>query len=201
MAKIYPTIENIERLKVKPTDGERFLIDYLIKKFNDDVEIFFQPFLNGDRPDIILLKKGVGATIIEVKDWDLKNYKIDESNQWHLISNNQKIKSPFQQVYHYKDNMFNLHINGMLEEKIKNLKFYGRINVYVYFHNATKKDLVNLYENLNLNQSKLEKINRDIQYTAITRDNIKIYLPKNDDLGLFKDSIYDEFKRILQQKY
>ena len=198
MAKIYPTIENIGRLKVKPTDGERFLIDYLIKKFNDDVEIFFQPFLNGDRPDIILLKKGVGATIIEVKDWDLKNYKIDESNQWHLISNNQKIKSPFQQVYHYKDNMFNLHINGMLEEKIKNLKFYGRINVYVYFHNATKKDLVNLYENLNLNQSKLEKINRDIQYTAIIRDNIKIYLPKNDDLGLFKDSIYDEFKRILQ---
>lgn len=83
MAKIYPTIENIQRLKVKPTDGERYLIDYLIKKFDDDVEIFFQPFLNGDRPDIILLKRGIGATIIEVKDWDLKNYKIDQSNQWY----------------------------------------------------------------------------------------------------------------------
>ncbi|MCT7535859.1 WYL domain-containing protein [Aliarcobacter cryaerophilus] len=198
MAKIYPTIENIQRLKVKPTDGERYLIDYLIKKFDDDVEIFFQPFLNGDRPDIVLLKRGIGATIIEVKDWDLKNYKIDQSNQWYLKSNNQKIKSPFQQVYHYKDNMFNLHVNGMLEEKIKNPKFYGRINAYVYFHNATKQDLINLYENLDFNQSKLEKINRDIQYTAITRDNIKIYLPKNDDLALFKDSIYDEFKRILQ---
>lgn len=42
MAKIYPTIENIERLKVKPTNGEKFLIKYLIEKFNDDVEIFFQ---------------------------------------------------------------------------------------------------------------------------------------------------------------
>lgn len=198
MAKIYPTIENIKRLKVKPTEGELYLIEYLIKKFDDNIEIFFQPFLNGDRPDIILLRKGIGATIIEIKDWNLKNYKIDQSNQWYLKSNNQKIKSPFQQVYHYKDNMFNLHINGMLEEKIKNPRFYGRINAYVYFHNATKKDLINLYENLNFNQSKLEKINRDIQYTAITRDNIKIYLPKNDDLGLFKDSIYDEFKRILQ---
>ena len=48
----------------------------IIKKFDDDVEIFFQPFLNGDRPDIILLKRGIGATIIEVKDWDLRNYKI-----------------------------------------------------------------------------------------------------------------------------
>ena len=57
MAKIYPTIENIQRLKVKPTDGESFLINHLINNFNDDVEIFFQPFLNSDRPDFVLLKK------------------------------------------------------------------------------------------------------------------------------------------------
>jgi len=199
MAKIFPTIENIKRLKVKPTEGELYLIEYLLSNFSDDIEIYFQPFLNGDRPDIILLQKGIGATIIEVKDWNLNNYFIDENNQWHLKSNSQKIKSPFQQVFHYKDNMFNLHINGILEEKIKNPKFYGRINVYVYFHNATKKDLINLYKDLNtITPNKLEKINRDIQYTSITKDNIRIYLPKKDELNLFKDSIYDEFKRILQ---
>ncbi len=68
MAKIFPTFENIERLKVQPTEGELFLLKYLEEKFPDDVEVYFQPFLNGDMPDIILLKKGVGATIIEVKD-------------------------------------------------------------------------------------------------------------------------------------
>ena len=92
MAQIYPSLENIKRLKVKPTSGESHLVEYLLNNFSDDVEIYFQPFLNVDRPDIVLLQKGIGVTIIEVKDWDLNSYIVDENNQWHLKSNNQRIK-------------------------------------------------------------------------------------------------------------
>jgi hypothetical protein len=115
LAQIFPSIENIERLKVSPTEGEMSLLHYLIDNMDDDVEIFFQPFLNGDRPDIILIKKNSGVAIIEVKDWELSAYQIDENNKWHVKKNNQKIKSPFQQAFGYKHNLFNLHINGLLE--------------------------------------------------------------------------------------
>ncbi len=84
MAQIFPTIENIERLKVTPTEGEMFLLSYLIESMDNDVEIYFQPFLNGDRPDIIIIKKDYGVTVIEVKDWDLNSYYIDEDNKWHV---------------------------------------------------------------------------------------------------------------------
>ena len=57
MAKIYPSFENINRLKVKPKDGELFLLEYLVDNLPNDYEVYFQPFLNGDMPDIIVMKK------------------------------------------------------------------------------------------------------------------------------------------------
>lgn len=52
---IHPSWPELNALKVKLTDGE-----YALAKFLDDYlpqlwEIYAQPFLNGDRPDIIVL--------------------------------------------------------------------------------------------------------------------------------------------------
>lgn len=230
MASLYPSLENIKRLKNKPTEGEMFLIDYLLETLPSDIEIYFQPFLNGARPDIVLMQKNVGVTIIEVKDWDLEHYKLDTNNKWYLKQNNTHLKSPFQQVFDYKDDMFNLHINGLLQAKIKNRQFYGRINTFVYFHNAITSELNNFHrgikehyqslqnqnnENFRLKRidhdrydrqrnyvkSKVDKINRDLDYCAIARDNLqKIKLPANNP-NLFTEEIYNEFKRLLQPPF
>lgn len=95
MANIFPTMDEINKLKVQPTEGERKLLNYLIQNLHKDIEIFYQPFLDGDRPDIVLIQRGIGATIIEVKDWDLKKYNISIQDEWSIKSKNQKIKSPF----------------------------------------------------------------------------------------------------------
>ena len=58
MAIIYPKYETIKNLKVSPTEGELKMIDFLLENLNDEYEIYFQPFLNGDCPDIILMRKG-----------------------------------------------------------------------------------------------------------------------------------------------
>ena len=141
MAELFPSLEKIKNLKVKPTEGELYLLTYLQNNLSDDIEVYFQPYIQGDRPDIILLQKNVGVTIIEVKDWNLDAYYIDERNEWHLKNHTkkQKIKSPLAQVFTYKKNLFDIHINGLLEERLKNPSFYNRINVYVYFHKASKK--------------------------------------------------------------
>lgn len=149
MAYLFPTFENISRLKVEPTLGELALLKYLDNVYRDDndVEIYFQPFLNGDMPDIVIMKKGVGVTIIEVKDWDLGSYRLDYHNQWHFKKREKTLKSPIAQVHHYRDNLYNLHINGLLEAKIHNPKFFGRIKTFVYFHKSTKKELNTFYNN------------------------------------------------------
>ncbi|WP_300817042.1 NERD domain-containing protein [uncultured Parasutterella sp.] len=76
MAQIFPSLETIRQFKVQPTEGEWTLLRFLDKVLDDNFEVYFNPFLNGDRPDIIILKKQGGVLIIEVKDWDLDLYKL-----------------------------------------------------------------------------------------------------------------------------
>ena len=230
MANISPSLENIRRLKVPPTDGEWYLLNYLIEHLAESVEIYFQPFLNGDMPDIILLEKDAGVAIIEVKDWNLSLYNIDINNHWHLTENGAILKSPYQQVFRYKTNLFNLHIDGLLEAKLKNKQFFGRINSYVYFHHATKKSLSHFFsyvkneykaieqkihesfnnknisyhnyeKQLEYQKRKKSKIERDLNFHSIGNDNIsKIHLPSADS-NIFTEEIYKEIKRYLQPPY
>lgn len=119
MAIIYPDIEIIKSGRLKPEPGEMYLLQFFSDNFDESYEVFFQPFLNGDRPDIILMRKGHGVMIIEVKDWNLKHYHLDEKRKWRLNLNNAFIKSPIDQVLQYKDNLYNLHIENLLEKKKK----------------------------------------------------------------------------------
>lgn len=73
MALIFPPFETLERQKVKLTKGELKLLKFLYNILDDSFEIYSQPFLNGDRPDVIIMRKGSGVWIIEVKDWNLSN--------------------------------------------------------------------------------------------------------------------------------
>jgi len=175
-----------------------FLLNHLIETMGNDVEIYFQPFLNGDRPDIVLMDKNYGV-IIEVKDWSFSSYEIDENNKWYVKKISQKIKSPFQQVFNYKNNLFNLHINGLLEKKLKNKKFYKFINVYVYFHKESKGSLNDIYgipmsiiedeiSSNNIFFKNLSKEDKEKKYSEY--ENKRVYLEnKKDKLDRDKSSL------------
>lgn len=134
MAKLFPDLNTIQRLHQKPTEGELVLLTFLEKQLNADFEVYFQPFVNGDRPDIVILKKNGGAVIIEVKDWNLDHYYIDENTDWYLKKNDCRLKSPLLQVKSYKDNLYNLHIDDLLSKSLKNKYYQSVINTIVYFH-------------------------------------------------------------------
>jgi len=55
MAKLNPPFEIINRLKVPATEGELNILKFLYSVLDDRYEIFFQPFINGDNPDIIVM--------------------------------------------------------------------------------------------------------------------------------------------------
>ena len=90
--------ENIQKFKVQPTDGEWTLLRFLEKNLDDSFEVYFNPYLNGDRPDIIIMRRGYGVMIIEVKDWNLNNFELDDKKHWIYIPNRSRVKSPIDQV-------------------------------------------------------------------------------------------------------
>ena len=84
MATIYPSLETIKELKQPPTEGELVLLEWLDKNLSDDFEVFFQPFLIEARPDIVVMRRGGGVVIFEVKDWNLANYESLPNGTWRV---------------------------------------------------------------------------------------------------------------------
>jgi hypothetical protein len=226
MAKLFPDLSVINKLKVQATDGELYLCKFLKENLGDDYNIYFNPYLDGDRPDLVILKKGSGAVIVEVKDWNLDCYKVDQNNQWSVESS--KVRSPFTQVFKYKSNFFDLHLPTLGLKEALNKSFFRVISCFVYFHLGTKENVKHKYDmalsqidgQLSTNngnfknnkishssyektriylQNKKSQINRDSNL-AITEDNLNKLLAKIKNLSLnnlFSDEIYNEFVRRL----
>jgi hypothetical protein len=141
MAILEPSIEKIRRQKVQPTEGEWRLLKFLFEKLDDTFEVYYNPFLNGDKPDFAIMKKGSGVLLIEVKDWELDKYDINSSTDWVLKKDRTPIKSPLAQVLRYKKNLFELHSDELYTRYQQNNKNWEVIGCAVYFHNATRDDL------------------------------------------------------------
>src|SRR5690606_29886037 len=136
MAILIPTIEDIFKLKVKAEEGELHILKYLADNLDNTFEVYFNPYMNGDRPDIVIMRKGYGVIIIEVKDYKLNSYELDERKNWKVKNQNFTIKSPINQSLKYKDNLFELHIENLLEKKIKDIRNFNIVSCAIYFHNA-----------------------------------------------------------------
>ena len=206
MAIFYPDFETILMMKVPPTSGELYLLNFLKNNYNDEYEVYFNPYMNGDRPDIIIMRKNGGVFIIEVKDWDLSSYSLNEKKQWIVNHNKAITKSPIQQVLKYKENLYDLHVPNLLEKKIKNFKYWKLVCCAVYFHNAQQKDLQNLLVNPFEEDRKyqdflkynIELIGRD----DLEKEKFDEILKKRHINGekpsyLFTQELYESFSRLL----
>lgn len=232
MAILIPNLEAAKAAKQKPTEGEIFLLEFLTTRFDDEAEVYFQPCFNGDRPDIVLLSPNAGIIIIEVKDWNLDLYSVNEKNKWavNLLSRQQQVKSPFAQVFAYKKNFFDIHVNGLLEKSLKNDAFFKIIKTCVYFHHGGKAAIELLYqphldrlrdeshENENsFKQKQIDfdryerrreaithakrKFERDMSLSLYKTNLKKISFPITAKESVFDKSVYNEFKRLLNPPY
>lgn len=212
MAQFIPSIEKIQQFRVQPTEGEWALLHFLGATLDDSYEVYFNPFLNGDRPDVVIMRRGGGVMIIEVKDWNLDLYTIDEKKHWHLKHPKNegearaRLSSPIQQAFKYKENLFELHIPGLLELKIKDLRNFKFVTCAVYFHNATEEQLRNFVANPFKHDKKYQNFlkhnvdllgNDSLNEVAFKKILYNRYLVKERASVFFSDSIYQSFKQQL----
>lgn len=206
MAIFYPTIDKINQFKVQPTDGERTLLNFLERTLDNSFEVYFNPFLNGDRPDVIIMRKNYGVMVIEVKDWNLENYRLNEKRKWVFTSNNSVVKSPIDQVLKYKYNLFDLHVADLLQVKIKDFRNFKIVSCAVYFHCASKSYLEQMLVTPYKDDTKYQtflKYNIDfIGYDSLNKECFDSllknrYLIAERPSLFFTEKLYDNFKRLL----
>lgn len=204
MAKLYPPIEVINRRKPQPTEGEITLLNFLVTNYDDDYDVYFQPFLNGDLPDIILMHKGGGVMIFEVKDWNLNNYVTDSDGRWKVAANHATLyDNPINQVLKYKANLYNIHIDYLYELNLKDYRYWYVVNCAIYFHCHEQKDAESIIIGPNPTDKYKKFIEKNI--TILGRDSLKkermdsiFYKKYITHSKYFTSSLYDSFYRILK---
>jgi hypothetical protein len=165
MERVIPSWNILNSLKQPLTNGERALIEFLDNhltkdhNFNgDDLTkyngwlIFVQPFLNGCRPDVVIVNPFVGIQIIVVKDWDLINYSFEKKDSGkfefcvHDRNGSYPIKSPIHQVEYYKEKLSGQLIPQLGEAIDSDQRKFGLIKTSVYFHKARTETAQELFK-------------------------------------------------------
>ena len=206
MAKFIPSIEEVINGRVKPQAGELDAL-YKLQNLDDSYEVYFNPMLNGDFPDIVVFRHGYGVFIIEVKDWDLRSYIVENDNDKLTFNlENQthqyEIKNPLDQANSYKSNIMNLYSQELLHAKILydldamtkkhfiniHVKTLGNpyelINTAVYFYKHDKNYLYNKIKN------REEILGNDSDICAVVKSKLST---KNENF----DNIFDDLKNII----
>lgn len=206
MAIFYPSLDKIKRFKVQPTEGESTLLKFLAATLDESFEVFFNPYLNGDRPDVLIMRKDYGVMIIEVKDWNLDNFCLNEKRKLVYKPNGSVVKSPLDQVLKYKNNLFDLHVADLLQMKIKDFRHFNMVSCVIYFHCASQSYINNLFITPYKDDKKYQtflKYNIDfIGNDALNKNNFfsllkKRYMMAQRPSMFFKNNLYENFKRIL----
>ncbi len=159
MSRILPSWDEIEQFRQPLTDGEEALAKYLDDHLPPEWQIFVQPHLNGDKPDLAVLNPKVGLVFFEVKDWNPDLYFARD--EWRTSADGRKwkarqfyvnhstgtqpIPSPVSQVGRYRDNLFGIYLPSIGEAVDKNTKALAPFKIALYFHHMTTeraRDLV-----------------------------------------------------------
>jgi len=132
--RIHPDWKLLQQ--TRRTQGEVRLAHVLCENLPHDWEIFIEPFLNGDRPDVVLLNPQFGIWVIEVKDWNPENYKRD-GNALYVINSRGEHRLAYErrpegQLQRYRDHFSQLaqtELGGSLNDHI--------IRYALYLHKMT----------------------------------------------------------------
>lgn len=197
MAKIYPSLEEINQLSQGATEGELHLTKRLSEILDDTFEIYFQPFLNGDKPDIIVMRKNGGILVIEVKDWNLDSYFIKD-NDIHIKLNDALIKSPIAQVCRYRNNIIDLHMRSFTDNKVFKPNCIKSVVTAVYFHNESERKAKDFFKNITNRSTAIWGFD-SLENNTIT--NFVSINRLNGNSIYFNDEFYNEAKRLFQPSY
>lgn len=157
------------------------------KKFKSS-NIYINPNINGDIPDILIMEKNKGVYLIEISLMKLSEYFSEDKVTFINQTNGIKKLSPLKKIEKYKNRLFSLHIEGLLYQKVKNIKAYGVIKNIVIFQYETAQTIRNFF-----GSNKVEYI------SLFGHDDFqKIpFLKKNK---LFTEIIYQNFHKALNNK-
>jgi hypothetical protein len=129
---ISPSLDDVSRLRTTLTEGEARVLYVLNETLPEGWEIYIQPYLNGCRPDFVIINETVGICVLEVKDWSLKT----------LLASRSKGHDPSAAILRYKSEIYELYC-----PRLKERAGFAAIATSLIFPEIDGADLHCLYRN------------------------------------------------------
>lgn len=95
-------LPNFDGLTYGLTDGERTVYNLFDEKLPIQWEMYIQPYLNGLRPDLVLLNPSAGIAVFEVKDWKLSTIET-------FVKSEYVMKNPLDKIRLYKEQILKIY--------------------------------------------------------------------------------------------
>ncbi|MFG6146819.1 3'-5' exonuclease [Halobacillus sp. B23F22_1] len=99
-----------ESIRSSATAGERVLFHTLKEYLDDDYIVYYEPEVNGKRPDFLIIGPYLGLLVLEVKDYTLTTLHRLNHDEWMINSSSDglvTVKSPLKQS---RDYMFHIQV-------------------------------------------------------------------------------------------
>lgn len=102
MAQFIPSLNSVLLSKDSPTEEEKTLLRHL-SNFDNSLEVYYHPYLNEDKPDMILMRKGYGAVIVEISTLTANDFMLTENGEFAISTSKDNLqKIPLERAYKYK---------------------------------------------------------------------------------------------------
>lgn len=178
------------------------LYAYLGTKLSTIDHVYLKPIINGDTPDIVVLRPNTGIMVIKVFDDDFNEYSFSAGDNgkidYHSITNGKTVcSSPIVTVQSYQHNLIQLHIRDMLGKSLINKSYWSVIRTMVYFPRNTTTEIKRKFENVKVGYTVM--LGKDIMDNA-DLDVFEAARFKNKS-GFFDESICNSFLRIISPKW
>lgn len=206
MAQFLPSLDSVLLSKDSPTEEEKNLLRHL-SNFDNSLEVYYHPYLNEDKPDIILLRKGYGSVIVEISTLTTKDFVLTGNGDLAIDASKENYrKTPLDRAYKYKENLFDLHIERLLELKIQDVRYFNIVNCLIYFPNISAQDLMS---DIQPKLKSIRKYERLLQYEIallgkeslangeLVKALTKLRILNSSPSPYFTDEIYTNFRRLL----
>ncbi|MDA9628875.1 NERD domain-containing protein [Pelagibacteraceae bacterium] len=158
----------------KGVEGEKIVYQFLKNNLTKEQnwEIYKHPHFNGFKPDFICLNPKIGILILEVKNWNLKNYKVEND----LF----KYSNPFNQAERYKENIANIYCPRLKD----NFRAWGVIHCAVVFPFENEISISTFFDSLN-------EVHHQKKYLYLVgKETIESNNLKNKIPDIYKDNSY-----------
>ena len=178
MAKIIGDLKKI-------LDDEKYVINSLSKTLDDNYYIFYKPFLNGEIPDIVLLKKNAGIYIINISRINPDNIKkIDKLKDIIFLENGNEVKMPTKKILEQKYNLYGYHMETLNRAKNKSYGALGLVSTSIVFVKSINSKIKKYFQdNKYLKNFAIDTINELVNDIKNKLEKINYY---------FTDEIFTE---------